>query len=514
MATYRRPQPAPVEALDETGLESIRANFDALFQESLFGTSQFSDDLIAFLTTLATAGYVKTTALGVVSVQTIAIPVTDGGTGLLTYTIGDILYASAATTLSKLSDIATGNALISGGVGAAPSWGKIGLTTHVSGILPEVNGGTNQSTYTTGDLLYASAANTLTKLADVAAGSYLRSGGVATAPVWSTITIPNAATIGDIWYASATSVISALATSASATRYLSNTGASNIPAWAQIALATGVSGVLPIANGGTNATSLTTTRVPYFDGTRLVDDADLTFATDTLTATKLVAPTSISTPSIITASGALGITPAAGSNLNVTLSTTGDFAVNTNQLYVDTSTGVLGVGVTASADNYGNRSMITIGTGAASDNYCAFEFQRDAVTDADGTPIAFYSFASLAQTSSSSGLKRVAIIEGIVEGTTAHNRGGRLAFLTKADGGNEFTRMTITASGNVGIGTVTLATSALLDLTSTTGALLVPRMTTTQKNALTAVNGMIVYDTTLAKFQGYEAGAWAAFSIL
>jgi hypothetical protein len=48
--------------------------------------------------------------------------------------------------LSKLADVATGNALISGGVSTAPSWGKIGLTTHVSGVLPVANGGTNAST--------------------------------------------------------------------------------------------------------------------------------------------------------------------------------------------------------------------------------------------------------------------------------------------------------------------------------------------------------------------------------
>ncbi|HEX3132632.1 MAG TPA: hypothetical protein VHX44_03505 [Planctomycetota bacterium] len=66
----------------------------------------------------------------------------NGGTGIASYAVGDILYASAGTTLSKLADVATGNALISGGVTTAPSWGKIGLTTHVSGILPSANGGT------------------------------------------------------------------------------------------------------------------------------------------------------------------------------------------------------------------------------------------------------------------------------------------------------------------------------------------------------------------------------------
>jgi hypothetical protein len=68
-----------------------------------------------------------------------------GGTGQTAYAVGDLLYASAATTLSKLADVATGNALISGGINVAPSYGKIGLTTHVSGTLPVANGGTNAS---------------------------------------------------------------------------------------------------------------------------------------------------------------------------------------------------------------------------------------------------------------------------------------------------------------------------------------------------------------------------------
>jgi hypothetical protein len=66
----------------------------------------------------------------------------NGGTGQSSYTVGDILYASTTTALSKLAGVATGNALISGGVGAAPSWGKIDLTTTVTGILPGANGGT------------------------------------------------------------------------------------------------------------------------------------------------------------------------------------------------------------------------------------------------------------------------------------------------------------------------------------------------------------------------------------
>ena len=47
-----------------------------------------------------------------------------------------------------------------------------------------------------------------------------------------------------------------------------------------------------------------------------------------------------------------------------------------------------------------------------------------------------------------------------------------------------------------------------VDIATATGALIVPRMTIAQRNALTAVNGMIIYNTTTAAFNFYEDGAW------
>ena len=84
------------------------------------------------------------------------VPATAGGTGQTSYAVGDLIYADTTTTLAKLPDVATGNALISGGVGVAPSWGKIGLTTHVSGTLPIANGGTAKTSFTANEILYGS----------------------------------------------------------------------------------------------------------------------------------------------------------------------------------------------------------------------------------------------------------------------------------------------------------------------------------------------------------------------
>jgi hypothetical protein len=108
--------------------------------------------------------------------STISLPVSasDGGTGITSYTVGDLIYANSATTLAKLSDVAVGNALISGGVGVIPAWGKIGLTTHVSGTLPVANGGTGATTSTgSGAVVLATSPTLVTPVLGAATGTSL-----------------------------------------------------------------------------------------------------------------------------------------------------------------------------------------------------------------------------------------------------------------------------------------------------------------------------------------------------
>jgi len=110
------------------------------------------------------------------------LAVARGGTGLASYTTGDIIYASGATTLASLADVATGNALISGGIGVAPSYGKIGLTTHISGTLAVGNGGTGNTALTLNGVVLGQGSSALTTVVSATEGHVLQisSAGVPT----------------------------------------------------------------------------------------------------------------------------------------------------------------------------------------------------------------------------------------------------------------------------------------------------------------------------------------------
>lgn len=75
----------------------------------------------------------------------------------------------------------------------------------------------------------------------------------------------------------------------------------------------------------------------------------------------------------------------------------------------------------------------------------------------------------------------------------------------------EQARVIFKASGNVGIGNMTPAASSALDITSTTGGLLIPRMTTTQRNAISSpATGLEIFNTTTGQFEFYNGSAWVA----
>jgi hypothetical protein len=201
-------------------------------------------------------------------VATLASVVAASTNTKITYNAKGLVTAGTAAVLAS-SDFAnqgTTTTVLHGNAAGNPSFGAVSLTADVSGTLSATNGGTGFSSYAVGDILYASTTTALSKLPDVAAGSYLRSGGVNTAPVWSTVTLPNSATTGDLLYASASNIYSNLADVATGNALISG-GVTTAPSWGKIGLTTHISGTLPVANGGWGLATLTAHSLYVGNGT-------------------------------------------------------------------------------------------------------------------------------------------------------------------------------------------------------------------------------------------------------
>lgn len=78
-----------------------------------------------------------------------------GGTGFASYTVGDLLYASSSSALSKLAGVATGQVLVSGGVATAPAWSASPTLTALT------SGNVTVSALTSGRVTIAGASGIL-----------------------------------------------------------------------------------------------------------------------------------------------------------------------------------------------------------------------------------------------------------------------------------------------------------------------------------------------------------------
>ncbi len=198
-------------------------------------------------------------------------------------TQGDLIVATGANALGSVAGAATGNALLSGGATSVPSWGKIGLTTHVTGTLPKANGGTGNTngtadTLTTPRAIYGNNFDGSAALAQIIASTFGGTGnGFAklSGPTTSekTFTLPDA-TCTILTSNAAVTVAqggTSLATLTAHALYAGN-GTS-----APTALAVGATGTVLIGNTGADPSfSATPTLTSVFR-----DSGDLTIGTTT-----------------------------------------------------------------------------------------------------------------------------------------------------------------------------------------------------------------------------------------
>lgn len=164
------------------------------------------------------------------------LPATSGGTGFASFAVGDLLYASTTSALSKLADVATGSVLASGGVNTAPAWSASPSLTSLtlSTPLAVTSGGSGLAACTTGDLLYGSGANALSRRAIGSSGDVLTvSGGL---PAWASLT---SLATGDLTRVNDTNVT------------LTIGGTPTDALFRDVSLTLGWSGALGVTRGGT-----------------------------------------------------------------------------------------------------------------------------------------------------------------------------------------------------------------------------------------------------------------------
>lgn len=162
--------------------------------------------------------------------------------GVLGYTGAGVLASSVALTANQivlgggagatpipLGALGTTTTVLHGNAGGAPSFGAVSLTADVTGTLPFANGGFGITTATSGGVPYFSGTGSVASSALLSANALMLGGGAGTAP--------------------------STPVSLGTTTTVLHGNAAGSPSFGAVALTTDVSGVLPVANGGTNLTS-------------------------------------------------------------------------------------------------------------------------------------------------------------------------------------------------------------------------------------------------------------------
>jgi hypothetical protein len=234
--------------------------------------------------------YIVINATG--STQSIVLRGVGPTTGVTIVAAEKALCAWNGSDFVKIATTATASSFSAGTTGFTPSTATTGAIT-LAGTLGTANGGTNLTSFTSGGAVYATSASVL-----------------------ATGTLPNTAggtgqssafTQYGVTYASTTTALAT--TSAGTSSTLLHGNASGAPTFGAVALATEVSGQLPIANGGTGASTLAGANIA------LTNTAQTFTATQTFNGTSATAATK--TLNIAEPANVVGSAPSATTNFYV-----------------------------------------------------------------------------------------------------------------------------------------------------------------------------------------------------
>ncbi|WP_373998334.1 beta strand repeat-containing protein [Bdellovibrio bacteriovorus] len=290
-------------------------------------------------------------------------------------------------------------------------------------------------------------------------------------------------------------------------------------------LGTEVTGTLPVANGGTGQTSA----LSAFNAlSPLTTKGDLLIRNDTNNARLPVgANGQILSANSATASGLEWITPSYGTVTNVTGTAPISVASGTTAPVISISDATtaakgavrVGAGIavssgTISADPANFPSTVPVTKGGTGST--AFTANRLIASDGTGSTLSTFncavgqlvSFDSTGMMTCSSFTTGSVFIQDGNSFAANATIGTNDAFALNLETNNQ-ARMTLTSDGNVGIGTTTPHTTALLDLSSAAKGFLPPRMTRAQRNAITgAPQGLVIYNTDDNTVDYYNGANW------
>ena len=182
-----------------------------------------------------------------------------------------------------------------------------------------------------------------------------------------------------------------------------------------------------------------------------------------------------------------------GTGSFTTLTASGDLTVDTSTLKVDSTNNRVGIGTTSPSNTLHVENTTSSGAYINYDGQSNTEFGLRIESNADGGDFESDFVAG-----------GTALLDLYANSSTVSG-GDILVARTQS----ATPVMLVKGNGNVGIGET--SPSAPLTVTSTTGGVILPRMTTSNRTSISSpANGEMVYDTDLNKFYGYANGAWVA----